>query len=167
MVGIIIHILQKRKEGEVLNWPQSQVWYQQQSWDPDSISRPVPSTILGPTVPPSLNLPSDCQEIQGKDVLSGTSLPFLQNLHSHCASQAFHRPFSNSSQTVPFISLPSSLTLTSKSSLFIPVNMPQFQFLPPFAWILEEPLNWFLPLSFPLQMHPWQIHFKIQALMRH
>ena len=108
MVDIIIHILQKRQEGEALDWPQSQVWYWQQSWDPDSVSRPVPSTILGLTVA-SLSqlawwLPRDTRE--GRPLWDLTSFP-LESPLSLCPPglpQALLQELTNGTLYLPTIS---------------------------------------------------------------
>ena len=143
MVDIIIHILQKRQEGEALDWPQSQVWYRQQSWDPDSVSGPVPSTILGLTVA-SLSqlawwLPRDTRE--GRPLWDLTSFP-LESPLSLCPPglpQALLQELTNGTLYLPTIS---PTPLHPSEHALLPV-------LTTFVWILEEPLNWFPPPVFP------------------
>ena len=144
MVDIIIHILQKRQEGEALDWPQSQVWYRQQSWDPDSVSRPVPSTILGLTVA-SLSqlawwLPRDTRE--GHPLWDLTSFP-LESPLSLCPPglpQALLQELTNGALHLPTISPD-----TSPSHWACPASRSCHLFV----WILEEPLSWFPPPVFP------------------
>lgn len=159
MVDIIIHILQKRQEGEVLDGsvpgllPAAKL-------GPGSVSRPVPSTTLGLTVASPLILPAlTAKRYKGKDVLCGTSFPFLQNLHSHMPP-GLPQPFSGAHKWHP------SSPHHQPWHLSIPVSMPPLPILATFAWILE-PLGWFPPPVFPSPNASWQIHFKIQALIRH